>query len=190
MAPKKVVWSSNHQRNFDNLYNLLKKNKPELLKDYTKDEFLIKINKKLLKQYILSLDYSLSRKETYLFTVARWYEYNNIDNTFVQEFKQTAYDLKMKRQDIDGENELDSKEIKGYMRYEELIAVRDSIDYNEIKTKREHYKYLLLSLLIETPLRTGYYTSAKFITNQKTEPNVNYMMLLGTNVKKAFYYIQ
>lgn len=109
--------------------------------------------------------------------VARYWEYNKIDTTFIAQYKQVGYNLKVKREKSDGENKLDEKEEKGYMTLEELKAVADNINYDEIKTKRQHMKYLLLKLLIYNPLRTNYYYTAEFSTG-KTEDKKNYLVFL------------
>ena len=53
--------------------------------------------------------------------IARFYEFNKLNNTFISTFKQEGYNLKQRRETDDGNNELDEKEQKGYMKYNELM---------------------------------------------------------------------
>ena len=172
-----VIWSDVHQKNYIRLYNTLTKSKPSFFKDTNKETYLDKINKKELLRFINKLELSNSSKETLFFMIARFYEYHKVDTSFIQQFKQAGYNLKVKREKTDGDNQLDEKETKGFIKYELLKQIADNIDYENIETKKEHMKYLLLKLLIYNPLRTNYYYTAEF-SKGKTEKDKNYMLLL------------
>jgi len=183
----KMVWSPTHQKNYKRLYNKLIEQSPAWFKIKDEATYLDKINKKELINFIKKLELSDSSKESLFFMVARYYEFNKINNTFISTFKQEGYNLKQRRETDDGENVLDKKEEVGYMKYNELMAIVDNIKYDEIKTRREHMKYLFMRLLLYNPLRTSYYFTALIQQSTKTNDTDNYLILYGQ--KRARIYI-
>ena len=183
----KMVWSPTHQKNYKRLYNKLIEQSPAWFKIKDEATYLDKINKKELINFIKKLELSDSSKESLFFMVARYYEFNKINNTFITTFKQEGYNLKQRREADDGENELDEKEEVGYMKYNELVAIVENIKYDEIKTRREYMKYLFLKMLLYNPLRTSYYFTALIQQSTKTNDTDNYLILYGQ--KRARIYI-
>ena len=184
----KIIWSDVHQKNYIRLYNKLIDKAPAFFKNRNKDTYLNNINKNEIIKFIKNLDLSDSSKETFFFVIARFYEVNKINDTFISTFKQQGYNLKKKREQTDGDNQLDEKEQKGYVKYNELVALVDNIKYSEITTRREHMKYLFLKLLLYNPLRTSFYYTAKF-SNGATDDNQNYVVLFGKIKKMATLHI-
>lgn len=180
-------FSNIHQKRYDWLYNYLKTKKPNI----EKSDFIKKINQRELVKLIKdNASWSDSSKESIYFMIARWYEVHDPSNINIPMFKQLGYDLKKKKDDIEGENKLDSKEEGNFQNHSFFKNLLDNIKIDEISTISEHYKYLLLALLtLQPPLRTSFYTSAKFITKEKDNDNKNNFLLLITQGRKRVYYI-
>ena len=49
----------------------------------------------------------------------------------------------------EGENDLDEKEKEHFRHHEYFEDVLNNIKYEDIQTKEQHYKFLLLSLLVQ-----------------------------------------
>lgn len=184
----KIVWSESHAKNYKRLYNHLTNQKPAFFKNKNGDTYLNNINNKELIKFIKNLNLSDSSKESIFFMIARYHEYNKTNNTFITNYKQEGYNLKNNREQSDGNNKLDEKEQEGYIRYNELITIINNIKYEDIKTKREHMKYIFLKLLLYNPLRTSFYYTAEF-SKGTTEDNKNYIVLFGKVKKMATLHI-
>ena len=91
----------------------------------------------------------------------------------------------------EGENILDEKEIANLKPRSYFLEILNSIKYDEIKTKKEHMKYLLLSLLVkQPPLRTNFYSSAKIITNTRgMNDHDNYVQLIYAGRPRVYYIV-
>ena len=78
----------------------------------------------------------------------------------------------------EGENVLDAQEIENMEPRKYDLVVLKKIDPTKIKTRIDHMKYLLLSLLVkQPPVRTSYYSSAQIVTNQTAIKNdQNYIL--------------
>ena len=63
--------------------------------------------------------------------------------------------------------------------YEYVVNILDNIKPDEIKTRQKHYEQLLLSLVIlQPPVRTVFYTSAKITaTPYKLDNSQNYIYI-------------
>ena len=72
-----------------------------------------------------------------------------------------------------------------------FLEILNKINPNEIKTRVEHMKYLLLSLLVkQPPVRTSYYSSAQIVNNQSAIKNdQNYKWRRRSGDKKKVDYV-
>jgi hypothetical protein len=86
-------------------------------------------------------------------------------------------------------NELDDKEIQCYRPHKYFIDVLTNTTDND--NLIEHYKYLLLSLLVlQPPVRTSFYTTARYLDRQADEQkNINYVYTLNRGKQQAFLII-
>lgn len=188
MTEVKKVWNNSHQQLYKRLYNKMKE-------DYEKineDTYIKILPKTDIKKFINKLDLSISSKESYFFMIARWLEINDPKNTMITDFKQAGYNLKMKREGIDKNNELDAKEIENYKEYDYYKQIFNSIDYDKITNTKAHYEYLLLSLLLlQPPLRSGVYVSLIIQDNNKINDDDNYLILSYKSgiTPRAYFYI-
>ena len=101
----KKVWNDNHQKLYKRLYSKLKDTYPNI----TEETYRKTLPKTSVKNFINKLDLSISSKESFLFMVARWLDINLPEHSTISNFKQAGYNLKVKREKKDKNNELDEK---------------------------------------------------------------------------------
>ena len=89
----KLKWTSEHQKNYQALFNKLSENNPKL----NNDDYLMKINKRELIKIINNFQLSDSRKESYYFMVARYLAINKPKDNFIKLFQQQGYNKNNKR---------------------------------------------------------------------------------------------
>jgi len=185
---KTKPWTDQHEKKYMWLYNYIKTIKP----DINKDDYLKKINKRELISLIKkNAAWSDGSREGIYFMIARWLELNNPGDTNVSWFQELGYDIKKKRDEEEGKNKLDEKEKENFKEHSFFINLLESINPNDIKTLREHYKYLALALMtLQPPLRTSFYTSAHFVTKHKDiNTDENYVLLIKQGRRRAYYIV-
>ena len=179
----KLKWTPEHQKNYQALFNKITENNPKL----NIDDYLMKINKRELIKTINNFQLSDSRKESYYFMVARYLAINKPKDNFIKLFQQQGYNKKTIREDKDAENKLDDKEIEAFKPYNYLIDILKNIKEEDIKDIRQHYQYLILSLtILQPPVRTDFYTTSIFSTDEEYDLNKNYLWLTNN---RAYYII-
>ena len=69
---------------------------------------------------------------------------------------------------------MDEKEKENMRPYAYFEKFLNSIDYKLVTALTEHYKFLLLAMLVyQPPLRTGFYQSAMFLRSTKNNNGIN-----------------
>ena len=82
-------------------------------------------------------------------------------------------------------NELDPKEVINFRDHDFFLNILNNTeDSDDI---HEHYKYLLLSLLVlQPPIRTSFYTTARYLDRQADEQkNINYVYTMNAPGQSA-----
>jgi len=182
MSNKKLIWTTEHQKRYNALFNKVK----DYYKDITIDNY---ISKK--KQYLLSFihnlkDYAHGTKENMFFMIARWLNIHEPHETeWIKAYQQTGYNFKVERDELEGENQLDEKEkenLKPHLYFENIL---NNINFYEINNKTEHYQYLLLALLTyQPPVRTNFYITCKFVNEKRFIQNdENYIRIFKDHGK-------
>lgn len=174
-----LVWSDIHQKRYLWLYNYLttENDKYKKLDDST---YLSKINKRELMAIIKNdAKWSDSTKESFYFMIARYLEINDKDSKFIKVAKDLGFKLKKEREAHEGQNTKDPKEQDNMQPYEYFKQILDNIKYDNIVNKKAHFEYLILALLIlQPPVRTSYYTTAKITkTIEGLDNNTNYIFI-------------
>jgi len=192
MPPKKKVntkkpWSDLHQKKLIWLYNWYTNNYDSQANIET---FIDKNKRKLMSLILNNKDWSIASKEALLFMIARYlYNIKNNDR-YVKLYAQSAYDLLQEKNKLEGLNELDQKEIENHKPIEFLNNCLEVHKEKEKENIIEHFKHLLLMMLIkQPPLRTSFYSSAKFLqllTENNKKDNYVYINKKG---KLKVYYI-
>lgn len=84
----------------------------------------------------------------------------------IDEYRQRGYALTEQREAEEGEDVLDVREIENMKPRSYALEILNKINPNEIKSRLEHMKYRLLSLLVrQPPVRTPSYSTAQMITS-------------------------
>ena len=76
--------------------------------------------------------------ESIFFMIARWLEINDPNSNFIKQFKQLGYNLKMKRDQNEGQNELDDKEKQAAQPFEYFVNLLENNKYEDMKTTEKH----------------------------------------------------
>ena len=191
MPPKKIInkkkpWTDIHQKKFIWLFNWYVRNHD---KNARKETF-INDNKRKLMSLIENENWATGSKEGLLFMVARYLYNNNNNDKYVKLYSQAGFNLLQEKEKIEGKNELDEKEKENHRTIEYLNncleAHREKANENII----EHYKYLLLMLLIkQPPLRTSFYTTAKFLRLYTQDNKTDNYIFITRKGKLKIYYI-
>ena len=138
------------------------------------------------------LDLSTSRIESCLFMILKYYRVNNADkDTAIKILHTQANKTKDSRKQTEGNNELDEKEEAYFRNRDYFIKILNNINYEYLKTDREHMKYLILNLLIyQPPQRSSSYTSSEIHKSGGYDENKNYMFLKTlAGKKRANYFV-
>jgi len=192
MPPKKITnkkkpWTDLHEKKFIWLYNWYKTNYDT---NANKDTFIDQNKRQLMSLILNNQSWSDGSKEALLFMIARYlYNIKNNDR-YVKLYSQAGFDLLQEKDKIEARNELDDKEKENHRNMEYL---NNSLEVHKEQSKEnitEHYKHLLLMMLIkQPPLRTSFYSSAKFLrllTQNNKKDNYVYITRKG---KLKVYYI-
>ena len=142
--------------------------------------------------YVKKIDLSTSRIERFLFMILKYYRVNNADkDTAIKNLHTEANKTKDSRKQTEGNNELDEKEEAYFRNRDYFIKILNNINYEDLKTDREHMKYLILNLLIyQPPQRSSYYTSAEIHKSGGYDENKKYIFLKTlAGRKRAIYFV-
>lgn len=184
MPPKKKpakTWSVDHEKKFNWLFNYMKKQ--DGYEDINKEDF-IDVHRRDLSKFISeNKNWGEGSREGMYFMIAR-YLLNKQQYRYSRIYSQLGYDELLKIQGREAMNQLDEKEKESYRPHQYFVDILDSIDFEKIQTKEEHYKYLLLSLVVkQPPLRTDFYVSAKLIKAAKDNDTKNNFVLVNKRGK-------
>lgn len=178
-------WSKADESRYSMLYSYLKTKFKDL------DEFTF-IDEK--KRGIMSLiennnNWADKTKEAIYFMVAKYLKASN-DLRYGKLYSQKGYDYLLSNRAIENENKQDPKEIENYRSHEFLVNVIDNISPESIKTKKAHLQYLLLNMLVlQPPIRTDFYITAKFIFTEKENDKINNFIWITKRGKIKVNYI-
>jgi hypothetical protein len=192
MPPKKITnkkkpWTDLHQKKFIWLYNWYKTNYDN---NANKDTFIDQNKRQLMSLILNNQSWSDGSKEALLFMIARYlYNIKNNDR-YVKLYSQAGFDLLQQKDKIEARNELDDKEKENHRNMEFLNNCLEVHKEQSKENITEHFKHLLLMMLIkQPPLRTSFYSSAKFLrllTQNNKKDNYVYITRKG---KLKVYYI-
>ena len=144
-----------------------------------------------METFINQLELGDSSKESLYFIVSTYLKINDKHNSNIKTFQEAGYKLKKTREQKDGENELDDRELISYRPYNYFMNILNSINPSNTTNEKEHMKYLLLSILIkQPPVRTNFYRTAQFRTGGSYDEKQNYIFLHKiAGVKQVTLYI-
>jgi hypothetical protein len=178
-------WTNIHKTKYEWLFNYLKKHYDDI-----KRESYIDDNKRALMGIIdKNKNWGDSSKEGLYFMISRYLFNKKNNDRYVKIYSQKGFELMKKTHDKEATNVLDEKEQENYKDREYFIDILKNT--TEGSTLKTHYEYLLLSLLVlQPPLRTSFYNSAKLLktldTNNKKD---NYIYINRRGKVHAYYFV-
>lgn len=179
-------WTQTHENKFNWLYNWFVKNHDS---NAQKEDF-INENKRKLMTLIEKENWSNGSKEGLYFMIARYLFNRNNNDKYTKLYSQAGYNLKLEKDKQEGLNEMDEKEKENYRDMEYLNNCLELHKDKANESLREHYKHLLLMMLIkQPPLRTSFYTTAKFIRLQAENNKEDNFIYITRKGKLKVYYI-
>ena len=186
-------WSENDEKRLMWIYQYIKKTHTtiKLNPTWTKDNYLKYIDIKKLEPIIEATQWRDSTKKAAYFTISKFLQINDPNNKNIDYIKNLGYELKLKVEEADAENQLDEKEQENYRDQDFFMKILNDIEPSKL-SKTEHFKYLLLALMVWQPtLRTNYYHTAIFIDSlAKVKDNNENYIFLDKEANKAAYIVQ
>lgn len=173
----KKLWSKDHIKEHKRLFNLLKKEN-----DNIQIENYIDLNKRKVFKFINDLKLSNSSKEKLFFVVGRYLDIKK-DRYYSKKFKQAGYDLKVINDEKENLNLMDEKEKEKYQPLEYFEEIVKSYDMDNLTNSQ----LLLCLLVLQPPLRTSYYYTAKIIKQSKQNNKIDNFLLI--NRSKCYYIV-
>jgi hypothetical protein len=181
-------WTPALQTKYDAIYSYLKKT---LKLDVNKDDYVETISNRQLFHYILDNDkWSDSTKENYMFAIAR--KLNILKKKrYAKIFTDKAVELKTIREELEGQNGLDAKELANWKSHDFFVNLINTLKQDANISITQHLKILLLTLLTyQPPLRTSFYTTALLIREKKAnDKNHNYVYINRRGSSKVQYIV-
>ena len=176
-------WSDNNQKRYTWIYNKLKEGMDGF--NYDLKDYILKMNKPKLLNFIKKLQIGDGSREAMFFTVSKYLQLNDSKSPHISKFQKEGHKLMNKSKQDYGENQIDEDKIEAYESYDYFLKIIKDKDYKTITNLKEHNEYLLLSLLILQPhLRTNFYSSCILTTTNKTKDDGNNYILLKHNLGK------
>ena len=190
MPPKKKQitkpWTKQHVLKFNMLYNWYVKTHDDKA---IKENFISETKRKLMT-LIDKSHWAMGTKEGIYFMISRFLFNKNNNDKYVKLYAQAGFDLKAAKDLIEGKNELDDKEKENHRTIEYLTNCLELHKSKSTENIKEHYKHLLLMMLIkQPPLRTSFYTTAKFLRLQADNDKTSNYVYITRKGKLKVYYI-
>ena len=181
------AWTPKHKKNYIWLFNYIKT--LEKFNDANIDNYIDKYKKHLINAILENKEWSDGTKEQLIFMISRYL--NNInDELFYKLYANKGHKLTIKIKNKEEENKKDEKELENYREQQIILNILDERNDDDINDITEHLKYLLLCLLVyQPPLRTSFYSSAKFILNIDENDDINNFLYIDINDMKCFYIV-
>jgi hypothetical protein len=183
--PKNITWSKNDKSRYSMLYSYLKTK----IKDLDELTFIDEKKRGIMSQIENNKNWADTTKESLYFVVAKYLKLSN-DLRYSKLYSQKGYDMMMENRKRESRNKQDDKEIENYRSHEFLLDVIDNITPETITTKKTHLQFLLLNMLVlQPPIRTNYYITAKFIFTEKENDKINNFIWITKRGKLKVNYI-
>jgi hypothetical protein len=180
-------WNENHKKKYIWLFNYIVNN--NIYPNANEDNYILTY-KRYLSGIIDKAKWSDGSKEGLYFMIARWLDNHETNKRYVKIYQTLGHDLMIKNKEKENKNEMDEKEEENYRDHEYFINIIDKLKDDNDMSKSQHYKYLLLNLLVfQPPLRTSFYTTCRIIRKQTDNDNTNNFLLINKRGSLKCYYI-
>lgn len=189
-AKKDLLWTSAHDSLYNMLYNKFSKANPADYESFITDNSNPKTRNGLLK-FILNTSYSKGSQKNILFMVGRWLEINKDPN--YKAYLQAGSDLRNQIEEDERNNTQSVKESEFYRPHDyfvHLIAQYNEDDAYKSMSFKQHIRFLILCLtVLQPPVRTSYYYTAKFISQKAQDQGEDNYIFLNKKTKTISYII-
>jgi hypothetical protein len=185
MSKNKVKpWTTIHKSKYEWLFNYLKKHYDDIKRDSYIDD-----NKRGLMGIIdKNKNWGDSSKEGLYFMISRYLFNKKNNDRYVKIYSSKGFELMKKTHDKEATNVLDIKEQDNFKDREYFIDILKN--KTEGSTLKTHFEYLLLSLLVlQPPLRTSFYNSAKLLKTIDTNNKKDNYIYINRRGKIHAYFI-
>ena len=185
----KVTWEKNWTAADESKYSMLHTYLKNKIVNIDEFSFITDHKRKLMGLVENHPTWANTSKEGLMYMVAKFLKLKN-DARYAKLYSQRGYEYLTGNRAKEAENKQDDKELVNYREREYFINVLSSIDYDAITTITEHFKYLLLSLLVlQPPVRSSFYTNCKFIIREGDNDKVNNFIRISRRKPVTVSYI-
>jgi len=159
-------------------YNMLKSYMTKKYNDIG-DDFIIKYQRSLDKIVIDHSRWGNSSKSKIFYMISKYLQLHGENQRYMDHYKELGWKYREMVTEHEKNNTQSESEIKYYRDHEYLVKLLDAIDFQNISTVKQHYEYLLLAMLIlQPPVRTSFYSTAKFIRKKvDNDKNNNFIKI-------------
>ena len=182
---KKRKFSDDNEKKFITLYNYINRN----YKNIQKDTFINIMKRDLMGIIESNPKWGMSMRENLMFMISKYlYNLQNNDR-YVKIYSVKGMEYIEKTKNIEEKNQLDAKEEVNYRDRSYFLNILDN--HPEPQNLNEHYKYLLLSMLVlQPPLRTDFYTTSTLLeTLDRNNKKSNYIYFYNRGKIHAYYIV-
>ena len=159
-------------------YNMLKSYMTKKYNDIG-DDFIIKYQRTLDKIVMDHSRWGNSSKSKIFYMISKYLQLHGENQRYMDHYKELGWKYREMVTEHEKNNTQSESEIKYYRDHEYLVKLLDAIDFQNIPTVKQHYEYLLLAMLIlQPPVRTSFYSTAKFIRKKvDNDKNNNFIKI-------------
>jgi len=176
----KQVWTIEHQKLQNRLYNHYKKTKPDAEMDT-----YINLYKNKLSEFIRNLKQSISSEKALYFMIARWLQINKPEDRYIRIYQELGYGKMQDNEASEDKQEQSNRELINYRPLSYFINIlQEKVD--EFET--DPYLFLMM-LTLQPAVRASFYNNASFITQEKQNNKIDNFILINKKTKKVFYII-
>ena len=111
-----MEWGEQNEKRYKWIYNKLTNEMPNF--NYDLKDYILKINKTTLLNFIKKLQIGDGSKEAMLFTVSKYLGLNDSKNPNIDKFVREGKKLMLKTKQADGENLIDEDKKEAYQSFE------------------------------------------------------------------------
>ena len=129
-------WSDNNQKRYTWIYNKLKEGMPNF--NYDLKDYILKMNKPKLLNFIKKLQIGDGSREAMFFTVSKYLQLNDSKSPHISKFQKEGHKLMNKSKQDYGENQIDEDKIEAYESYDYFLKIIKDKDYKTITNLKEH----------------------------------------------------
>ena len=179
-----LIWSDQHVKLYQRLFNHLENNKPEL---NAKFDNYIETHKRMLASFIMTeLNLGKSSQEALLFMVSRYLSMKHEGDRYIKIYQQHGYDLMESVRNDEKENKQSESELVNYRPLEYFEQILNDLSQDHLLNNQQ----MLLAMVTYQPtIRTSFYNSAMIITKLSQNNNINNFIRFEKKTHRIYYIV-